>query len=540
MKELFDYFFYTENFLKIKTKSNGLQPFKLRKYQKRFMQFWNDIKGPVRIVALKPRQAGFSTLVSSKFTHRMMTELYCTGIVMADKQGRTREIKKIYQNYIDTINPQLLPHISKNNTEEIFFDKINSGAVFETGHDPNAGRSTSRRWAHLSEWAFIRYANEIDEGVQNSIPLDDGTAIIKESTANGRGGIGRPFYELWNAAKRGDSIYKPFFVAWYEVDDYQMNPEGFKPTPYEKDLLKQGLGVTEANLMWRRMKIMEYLNDEENTLLTPEERFKQDFPATDHEAFLSTGAPVFDSDVVNAIINRLNEARPGDIKDRIGIDDFMLKNHWKNLTIYNPPRNGNVYFIGADVAEGLSSGDASSVFILDKSFNQVAKWHGKIDSDLFGHLLMALGSLYNNALIIPEKNNMGISTVQTIKNNAYPKLYKEMVEDKVTKKVTELLGWRTTSKSKQTMLNEAIKAIREGAVNIKDVKLAEEMAQLSREENGNVNLNGKDRIVAFCLALQGRKHFTEPITLKKINPHTGEGAHRLWEKSQKKQSSDFY
>ena len=39
MLEIFDYFFYTENYLQIKTKTEGLQEFKLRAYQKKFIDF---------------------------------------------------------------------------------------------------------------------------------------------------------------------------------------------------------------------------------------------------------------------------------------------------------------------------------------------------------------------------------------------------------------------------------------------------------------------------------------------------------------------
>ena len=535
MQEIFDYYFYCENFFKIKTKSQGLQPFLLREYQKRFIQFWEEIEGPTRIIALKPRQAGFSTLVTSKLCHRYLTREFDTGIVMADKQKRTQSLHRMHHTFLENVPEGLLPRFEKNNTEELFFKHTKSGVSFETGHDPNAGRAEGRRWAHLSEWAFIRYTKEIDDGVQNSIPLDPDTAIIKESTANGRGGIGKAFYDLWNAAKRGDSIYKPFFVAWYEVDDYAITPpDDFKLTKNEKELMKKAPKITEANLYWRRLKVKEYLDDDEVSILTPDERFKQDFPSDDVEAFLSTGAPVYDAEILTPRINELRLLKPNDIKERLSISDYLLRAHWNSLTIFTPPRQGRQYFIGADVSEGLAQGDASSAYICDESGTQVASFHGKIDSDLFGHILVTLGEFYNKALLVIEKNNMGLSTVQTVRNTGYIKIFKERVEDKVTKKVTESLGWRTTVKSKMLMISDSIKAIRDG-VRILDVRLLEEMASLAREENGNVNLNSKDRTVAFCLAMQGRKDFNKPITLKPINPHTGEGAHKLWKKSQSSQ-----
>lgn len=520
MEQLKDYYFYSRHFQKIKTKDGKLTNFILREYQRRFIEFWQNIQGPKRIIVLKPRQAGFSTLISSKFSHETFTQENVKGIAMADKKARTAEIGGMFKTFLEELPSELSPMTQLSNTEQILLDNPNlklrktkpglkSSIQFETANDPNAGRSGTRRWAHLSEVAFYRYMKEIDDGIQNSIPLLDFTTIIKESTANGRAGIGKPFFDLWKAAKRGDSIYKPFFVAWFEVDDYQIEPpRKFEATKYEKEVLKQNPGVTEANLMWRRLKISEYLDDDEETILSPEERFKQDFPLSDDEAFLSTGAPVFDTELVNRIVKNLTNFTPNDLKEGLGIKSLMLKNHWKGLRIYTPPRDNMEYFIGADVSEGLAIGDASSVFVMDQNYNQVARWHGKIHPDLFAHLLVALGELYNHALICPEKNNMGLTTVLELRNAGYPKIYKEVTIDKVTKKKTERLGWVTTKSSKQVMLNTLNGFIRDEDLKILDIRLAEEMGLVAREENGTVNLNGRDRVVACTLALMARNSST--------------------------------
>lgn len=536
IEKLSDYYYYSQNFQKINTKLDGLQNFKLRQYQLNFFDFLLNIKGPKRAIVLKPRQAGFSTICASYFTHQMCTQDNYKCIALADKKGRTAEIANMYKTFIDSLPPELKPMIALKNTEQVLLDNpveldramnpgLSSSVKFETGQDPNAGRSGTRKGAHISEVAFIRYMNEIDEGVANSIPLDESTTIIKESTANGRAGIGKPFYDLWQASKRGDSIYKNFFVGWYEIDDYQIKPErGFKATKYEKDILRRFPTVTEANLMWRRLKLSEYLGDDEIEILSPEERFKQDFPLDDEEAFLSTGAPVFPVEVLNELSNKLNNNKVADIKDRLNLDSFLLKNHWEGLRIYVPPRRGQEYFIGADVSEGLAMGDASSVSIIDQDYNQVARWHGKIDPDVFGHLLIELGELYNNAVIAPEKNNMGISTVLTIRNAGYPCLYREAVEDQVTKQRKERYGWVTTKHSKMAMLNSAIRILRDKVGRVLDIRLVQEMGLVSREENGTVNLNGRDRVVAYCIAVMAREqaNLTIRVQRPKISKETND------------------
>lgn len=550
-KDLFDYEFYTRNFLKIRTKNQGVKPLILRQYQKKFIKFWDDIKGPKRIIVVKPRQAGFSTLVASKFFHLMVTNKDYAGIAMADKSDRAMAIQKLYSFYLQELPKSLRPMIETNNTEKIWFENPNfnertkkpglrSGIKIETALDPNAGRSEPRKFAHLSENAFYRYYTEIDDGVQNSIPLHNDTCIVKESTANGRVGIGRPFFQLYNAAKRGESLYKNFFVAWYEVDDYQLRkPDKFELTQFEKNLLKE-YPITIENLVWRRLKIMEYAADVDETFLTPDERFKQDFPMSDTEAFLHTGQPVYPVEIINPFIETLSKCRANDLKQRLQIDDHMILQFWGGLKVFTPPRQGNTYYIGADVAEGLSQGDSSSVFIMDKNYTQVASWHGKIDPDLFGFLLIGLGELYNTALIIPECNNMGHTTVTTIKNNNYRNLYRHVVENKQTKQKETRYGWRTTNVSKNDMINESISKLRDKDLIIQDLSLAIELSTIARGHNGIVELNGKDRTVAMCLAVIGRKHYSHAININTNKKKgftndimTGQDAHEMFERQQR-------
>lgn len=520
MDEVFNFYFYSRHFLKIRPKVGDIIPFQLRRYQKRFMNFWDDLekKGPVRIVVLKPRQAGFSTLVAGKFSHEMMTNYFYQGILLADKLARTNEVAGIYKCFIENLPTPLLPMVKTYNTEQILFANpdemssqkgLRSGIKFETANDPNAGRSGTRQFAHWTEVAFCNYCSDIDDGIQNSIPLVHGTSIVKESTANGMSGKGKYFYDLYNAAKRGESAYKSFFVAWHEVDDYYIITKKLEPTKYEK-YISEKYGINQHQLAWRRLKLLEYLDDSSNMILTPEERFKQDFPLDDREAFLSTGQPVFPAEQMSSIIDALEESRPNQIQERLKIEGTLMNQRKRELKIFSPPRPKRQYFIGADVSEGLPEGDASSLCVIDEDGRQMATWHGKIDPDMYGHLLIEIGEYYNTALICPEKNNMGHTTVTTIKNEGYPKLYKYVVEDKIKKEKMTKYGWTTNEKTKAQMLNETIKALRED-LTILDVETAREMAGIARKEGGKVVLNSKDRTVALCLACVARRQMINKV-----------------------------
>lgn len=525
MSCLKDFEWYSSNVLMIQTKTRGLQPFKLRNYQKKYIEHLkNDFNGNiVRSIVLKSRQAGFSTLVAGINTHRMATEFSYRGLFMADKFARTQEVMSIYSTFVNNIPDRIKPMVAKNNSDEILFDNpspedrvnnpgLGSGFKSETAQDKQAGRSGTRMWAHLSEASFYPYAAEVDESVQNSIPLASGTSIIRESTANGRSGKGEAFYNLWQAAVAGESIYLPYFVSWFDIDDYSLPvPRGFLLTKEEIELVKRCPDITNANLVWRRLKLKEYSSGSES-IYSPEERFCQDFPSYAEEAFLSTGRPVFDLDKLNVCIKNLRDTTP--VMANARFSKTYLAMYQSSLKVFKTPEKGMKYIIGADVALGLEVGDFSTAFVMDSDGKQVASFWGKIDPDHFGKLLVELARSYNDALLVPEVNSMGHTTLNAIKECDYLKVYMRVVEDEIEDgRHTAKMGWVTTRSSKQKMLSKLISKFRDGDIRILDMGLLLEMSDLTRESDGDVELNGKDRVVAACLACVGVDQVYEPATV---------------------------
>lgn len=174
-----------------------------------------------------------------------------------------------------------------------------------------------------------------------------------------------------------------------------------------------------------------------------------------------------------------------------------------NLKIFSEPKEGAAYSIGCDVAEGLISGDYSTAFIIDRDLNHVASYCGHIAPDLFGEMLCRLGDKYNSGLLTVEINNHGILTLDRIKRRNYPNIYTRLVEETRGAELQRKIGWQTTEKTKAKMLDEFVAHYRDGKLIINDLDLLREMAGVVTEDNGKVILNGKDRVVSACLAIQG-------------------------------------
>ena len=103
--------------------------------------------------------------------------------------------------------------------------------------------------------------------------------IYIESTANGNTGY---FQELYWKAKQGVGDFEALFLAWFEMEEYQLPPpKDFVPSAREMRLVEK-YHLSDAQLMWRRWAI-------ENLCQGDEDLFHQEYPSNDEEAFLLSG-----------------------------------------------------------------------------------------------------------------------------------------------------------------------------------------------------------------------------------------------------------
>lgn len=103
------------------------------------------------------------------------------------------------------------------------------------------------------------------------------------------------------------------------------------------------------------------------------------------------------------------------------------------VTIYEPPSPVEQYLVSADVAKGLTRADFSSGDVwriypvdLDLHLEQVAQWHGWINSSDYGCELMKLASWYNSAPLVVERTGPGDATINKLRELGYWNLYQDL------------------------------------------------------------------------------------------------------------------
>ncbi len=509
-KQLFhclsDVWWRLDNLYFIQDESGNKIRFRLRPIQRLFlmtMWYFNII--------LKARQLGFTTTIDIFILDRALFNPNTKCGIVAHKVD---DVKSIFKSKIkfayDNLPPDLRGFVQavSNRENELEFNNGSSVRV------ATSLRSGTLQCLHVSEYGKLcaQYPQKAQEVRTGTLPTvhEDGFIFI-ESTAEGVGGH---FHELSmeskESADEGRELskfdYKFHFFPWWEDEKYEIDP----PAGYEFSLdhIKY-FDATEKSIgrkLSPRKRYWYVVKEREQ-----KELMKQEFPSFPEEAFLFSGRKAFDA-------NALSVAK-GECYDPIWIGDISIVDGRLHeaadgcLLIWQMPDPNELYAIGADVAEGLEvsesnkDSDYSSVDVLDAWGQQVATWHGRIDTDLFGKVLYQLGKFYNDAYLGVERNNHGHAVLNVLKagDYRYPNLHVEEKVDEKNNKKTKKLGWYTSSVTKPLIIDNLKTLIREGESGIASKAHISECYTYVVDQKGRYGATPNchdDRVMSYAIAHQ--------------------------------------
>lgn len=458
-------------------------------------------KRPIRLILLKDRQIGVSTIVEALIYWWTATHKNIQSKIVAHDTVTSQKLYKMFQRYYDNSNPLFKPVTRYYTRTDISFDNeegtgLKSQIDTSSAENTSSGRGDTIHWLHGSEVAVWRNGEELVSGLMQAVPLLPNTAIFLESTANG---VGDFFHRTWQASRRGESAFTPLFFPWSMHLEYRLKPSpNFKLDKEEKDLKKQ-YNLDDEQLMWRREKMKEFVGNPA--------KFYQEYPLTDAEAFLSSGSPRFDIRALLKMEEDCYDAKAYELYEG-KFDDIIIPKPLTNapLKVWEQPQDGRDYVIGADVAEGIG-GDYSVATVIDKDNHKtVARWRGDVQPADFGEILEQLGRWYNQALIGVEINNHGLTTVQRLRDIGYDHLYrKEKGVDERYEEYTSKLGWRTDVKSKPLMIDHLAEAIAKGKIIDYDRVFINECMTYVTDERGKTNAQDgchDDTVMSTAIAFQ--------------------------------------
>lgn len=477
---------YIENCLKIKTKSGTVVPFRLNDAQRKLYAVakrQQDAGKPVRLIILKARQLGFSTLTEGLIFHACATRKNVNALIVAHREDATANLFRMSKLFYDELPAPVKPMLRASNAQELVFENpsklrserearpgLRSRIRCATAGGRGIGRSDTLQCVHLSEYAF--WPDGADgkastlAGILQAVPSLPGTMVVIESTANGF----EDFKERWDAAVAGENDFEPVFFAWFENPDYSMPVvPGTEWTPEERDL-KAAYQLTDEQLQWRRWCIA-------NNCGGSLDMFRQEYPASPGEAFLHSGTGVFDNEQIVLRLERLPEpAGRGEFTD-----GEWTESETGAITLYELPEEGVPYVLGGDTA-GEGSDYFTAIVIDNVSGRIAAKLRQKYSEPEYVRQIFALGRFYNDALVAIE-TNFSTYPVMKLQEMEYTNQYSREREDTYTRQMRKSYGFRTDRQSRPRAIANLVEVFSSHPEWFTDRELLEEMLTFCYNED---------------------------------------------------------
>ena len=477
---------YIENCLKIKTKSGTVVPFRLNDAQRKLYAVakrQQDEGKPVRLIILKARQLGFSTLTEGLIFHACATRKNVNALIVAHREDATANLFRMSKLFYDELPAPVKPMLRASNAQELVFENpsklrserearpgLRSRIRCATAGGRGIGRSDTLQCVHLSEYAF--WPDGADgkastlAGILQAVPSLPGTMVVIESTANGF----EDFKERWDAAVAGENDFEPVFFAWFENPDYSMPVvPGTEWTPEERDL-KAAYQLTDEQLQWRRWCIA-------NNCGGSLDMFRQEYPASPGEAFLHSGTGVFDNEQIVLRLERLTSpAGRGEFTD-----GEWTESETGAITLYELPEEGVPYVLGGDTA-GEGSDYFTAIVIDNVSGRIAAKLRQKYSEPEYVRQIYALGRFYNDALVAIE-TNFSTYPVMKLQEMEYPNQYSREREDTYTRQMRKSYGFRTDRQSRPRAIANLVEVFSSHPEWFTDRELLEEMLTFCYNED---------------------------------------------------------
>lgn len=488
---------FIEKNLKVVSMDGRLIPFILNPGQKIVIERLNEAlaKGSfVRLIVLKSRRQGISTLAEAIMYWIASTQENRTTLVLAHDKDTSKELFSIAQGFYDDDARHergTMPLLLSAGRSAIRFanpDKatrhadpgLRSSMLVETAEGRGVGRGLTLAGYH---WAEVAYTQKqgVAAGLNIACSKTPGTVGIWESTANG---VGDGFEENWKKAVAGLNDFIPIFLPW-NIDPNCSRPmtdkekNGWRYEPGEKEL-KERYGLSLEQLKFRRITIAS--PECQIPGVPPEEVFRQEFPLCWEESFIKRGKNFF---LVTALEKLKTDPAKGlkqplytaSIRAPIDTVEIALRAKQLNpkpltpiiekvphgiLNVWQEPMNGEDYVIAGDAAEGLQHGDRSTAVVLARRVPRIVarlatRTH---DPDEFGILCALLGWWFNTGLVGIERNGPGVAANKALRLLHYPRCWYDREVVNVNEPVKAFLGWNTNASTRRPMLDRLEQAVR--------------------------------------------------------------------------------
>lgn len=543
-----DFCFWAAFYVYIKQKGGGEDIlFRLNRPQRRLVERFERRRlagEPIRVILLKARQWGGSTVTQIYMAWlQLVHQTGLNSLIVGHVKDASTEVKDMFDRMIKQYPTSLLYDIGVAYNENepklvgvggmVNIQRIpqrNCKIKIGTAESPDSARGGDYNLVHCTEVGLWKKTEgktpeQIVRSACSGVLLKPYTMIVYESTANGTGNF---FHREYEAAKDGKSQFEAIFVPWFEIEQYSHDIEDIHafaswlyknrnntnaPTDREEDgrylwwLWEQGASL-EA-IQWYVLERMKF-NDHGG--------MASEFPSDDIEAFVHSGARVFDKYHVDALKSSCRPPKHiGEVYADEDSGEGALKNVrftedgqglfwvWSLPEIDTQETIKNRYLVVVDIGGRSKGADYSVILVLDRLFmmdggkpSVVAQWYGHIDMDLLAWKAAQIASYYDDALLVIESNTIETHDRERMVDgdqssfllnqikDVYPNLYaRKQSEEDIVNRVPRKYGFHTNVSTKPMIISTLVKVIREGLYVERDMRCLDEYMTYEKRPNGS-------------------------------------------------------
>lgn len=547
----YDFCFWAASFAYIKNKGGGLDVrFVLNRPQRKLILAYERkrIKGkPIRLILLKARQWGGSTATQLYMAWlQLVHKVGLNSLIVGLQNSVADEIQGMFDKMMKAYPVRLLYSLGEayNDNTPIFVGFGKSGNIHRvpqrnckikigSAERPDSVRGGDYNLVHCSEVGLWKKTDgkspeDMVRSACAGILLKAYTMIVYESTANGTGNF---FQREYDAAKLGRSQFEALFIPWFDIDLYSLpfDSEDEK-ADFAIELWKNRNNESVLNNREENGKYLWYLWEKGATLEAihwyVEERKKYEdhalmaaeYPSDDEEAFVHSGARVFDKFKVNKLRKACRPPKfVGDVYTDVDSGEDALTNLrfnedkqgllwiWEKPIISNTQTITDRYLTIVDVGGRSNKADWSVIVVFDRMYMidgdkpvVVAQWYGHIDIDLLAWKAAQIAAYYDNSLLVIESNTLETHDkerqvdgdqshfiLNQIKD-VYPNLYaRKQSEEEIEEGYPKKYGFHTNVATKPMIISTLVKVIREGLYVERDERCLDEYITYERRQNGS-------------------------------------------------------
>ena len=584
IRQKHDYPFWAAMFAYIKRKGGGTDVlFRLNRPQRKLIKRLEKMRKagkPIRLILLKARQWGGSTAIQIYMAWlQLVHEIGLNSLIIAHQGTGSDEIKDMFDRMIKSYPVEMLHELgdayAPNEPKMVGVGK--SGNIFRvpqrnckikigTAERPNSCRGGDYNLVHLSEVALWKETDgkkpeDIVRSACSGILLRPYTMIVYESTPNG---VGNFFHKEYLAAKKGLSQFEAMFVAWFEIEQYELPFENeaekyefakklFANRRNEEIKSDREEPCTYLWRLWEKGATLEAIHwyVSERSKYTNHGDMASEYPSDDIEAFTYSGRKVFSSEDVEQFRPACRAPRwIGEIygsadEGEKAIEGLRFKKEadgrlfmWHDVERSDTEEVTDRYLVVVDVCKGhTKNADFADILVIDRLGMMdgeppevASEWHGHIDMDKLAWKATQVAAYYNNALLVIESNTLETNNTKgeaeyilTLIHEVYGRqLYarKQSAED-IRQGLPKKYGYHTNPLTKKVVIYNLKVVIRERLyIEREEACLDEYLTYVETENNVFEAMEGyhDDRLMTRAIGMQVCYHEMElPRIVKRVN-----------------------